>query len=223
MEEHHNSIFRSFADVETVKSDQKISEIRISRQAGGFAFEFWCNGGDLNDIESLVHSFDGMLGKKTVPDAAIDPETESVAKANVIAQVLDNARQLSEAPASDIWAKPLEERLQLAKQWHEEVGVALIADQAIEVHRRHQAALRRLQQVRMDSDAHRFSQQDVIGLTTTACAKYWPLLSKLGLQTVICEEAGEVIEAHSLCTLFPTIKHAIFIGDPLQLRFEPLS
>jgi len=27
-----------------------------------------------------------------------------------------------------------------------------------------------------------------------------------------------VLEAHSLCSLLPTLEHAIFIGDPLQLR-----
>ena len=41
----------------------------------------------------------------------------------------------------------------------------------------------------------------------------------LGLQTVICEEGGEVMEAQTLCTLFPAVQHAIFIGDPLQLRY----
>jgi hypothetical protein len=59
----------------------------------------------------------------------------------------------------------------------------------------------------------------VIGLTTTACAKYWDLLKTLGIKTVICEEAGEVMEAHTFNTLVPSIEHAIFIGDPLQLRY----
>lgn len=45
------------------------------------------------------------------------------------------------------------------------------------------------------------------------------MLNQLDLQTVICEEAGEVMEAQTLCTLFPSVKHAIFIGDPLQLRY----
>ena len=62
------------------------------------------------------------------------------------------------------------------------------------------------------------SIEDVIGMTTTACAMNWPTLSQIGLKVVICEEAGEVMEAQSLCTLFPTVEHAIFIGDPLQLR-----
>ena len=55
-------------------------------------------------------------------------------------------------------------------------------------------------------------------MTTTACAMNWPTLKQLDLQVVICEEAGEVMEAQTLCTLFPSVKHAISIGDPLQLR-----
>ena len=56
-------------------------------------------------------------------------------------------------------------------------------------------------------------------MTMTACARNSSLLHKLDLQAVICEEAGEVMEAQTLCTLFPSIQHAIFIGDPLQLRY----
>ena len=55
-------------------------------------------------------------------------------------------------------------------------------------------------------------------MTMTACAMNSSLLHKLDLQIVICEEAGEVMEAQTLCTLLPSIQHAIFIGDPLQLR-----
>ena len=57
-------------------------------------------------------------------------------------------------------------------------------------------------------------------MTMTACAMNSSLLHKLDLQVVICEEAGEVMEAQTLCTLFPSIQHAIFIGDPLQLRYD---
>ena len=60
--------------------------------------------------------------------------------------------------------------------------------------------------------------EDIIGLTTTACAMHWPTLEQLRLQVVLCEEAGEVMEAETLCTLFPSVEHAISIGDPLQLR-----
>jgi len=35
---------------------------------------------------------------------------------------------------------------------------------------------------------------------------------------MICEEAGEVLEAHLLTALLPSVEHAILIGDHLQLR-----
>lgn len=60
--------------------------------------------------------------------------------------------------------------------------------------------------------------EDVIAMTTTACAMHWPILQRLGIQIVICEEAAEVMEVESLCTLLSSVEHAISIGDPLQLR-----
>ena len=71
-----------------------------------------------------------------------------------------------------------------------------------------------------DASRLTLNAEQVIGVTTTACAKFWPLLNRLGIQVVICEEAGEVMEAHTICSLFPSTQHAIFIGDPLQLRYE---
>src|SRR5882757_4403173 len=35
---------------------------------------------------------------------------------------------------------------------------------------------------------------------------------------MLAEEAGQVLEAHILGTLVPSIEHLILIGDPLQLR-----
>jgi len=35
---------------------------------------------------------------------------------------------------------------------------------------------------------------DVIGLTTTGLARYAPLLDRVASKTLICEEAGEVLE-----------------------------
>ena len=35
---------------------------------------------------------------------------------------------------------------------------------------------------------------------------------------MLAEEAGQVLEAHILGSLVPSIEHLIMIGDPLQLR-----
>ncbi|KAF5338167.1 hypothetical protein D9758_014721 [Tetrapyrgos nigripes] len=44
------------------------------------------------------------------------------------------------------------------------------------------------------------------------------LMKSLSPQVMVVEEAGQVLEAHILGTLVPSIEHMILIGDPLQLR-----
>lgn len=61
-------------------------------------------------------------------------------------------------------------------------------------------------------------QANVVGVTTSGLARNLPLLSNLNCKVLICEEAGEVLEAHLLTSLLPSIQHAIFIGDSQQLR-----
>lgn len=59
---------------------------------------------------------------------------------------------------------------------------------------------------------------DVIGVTTTGLAKRISVLQHINAKVVICEEAGEVLEAHMLSTLIPSVEHLIQIGDHQQLR-----
>lgn len=40
----------------------------------------------------------------------------------------------------------------------------------------------------------------------------------LSPRVLLVEEAGQVMEAHILGSLVPSIEHLILIGDPLQLR-----
>jgi hypothetical protein len=59
---------------------------------------------------------------------------------------------------------------------------------------------------------------DIIGVTTTGLSTYRSALCQLGSKVVICEEAGEVLEAHLLAALMPSVEHLILIGDHQQLR-----
>lgn len=59
---------------------------------------------------------------------------------------------------------------------------------------------------------------DIIGLTTTGLARNIDLLRRVKAQTLVVEEAGEVIEAHMLTALLPSLEHVILIGDHQQLR-----
>ncbi|KAK6850516.1 hypothetical protein PG987_000150 [Apiospora arundinis] len=59
---------------------------------------------------------------------------------------------------------------------------------------------------------------DVIGITTTGMARDVSLLRGLRSKIVLCEEAGEVLEAHVVSALLPSVEHFIQIGDHQQLR-----
>ncbi|KAF5861160.1 hypothetical protein ETB97_000534 [Aspergillus alliaceus] len=61
-------------------------------------------------------------------------------------------------------------------------------------------------------------QADVVGITTTALARYIETLRRVGTKVIICEEAAEVMEAHVISALMPGVEHFIRIGDHRQLR-----
>lgn len=67
-------------------------------------------------------------------------------------------------------------------------------------------------------DLRTLSDANVVGITTSGLARNLPLLRKLSSKVIVCEEAGEVQEAHFLTALLPSIEHLILIGDHLQLR-----
>lgn len=58
----------------------------------------------------------------------------------------------------------------------------------------------------------------VIGVTTSGLARNLNMLRRLRSKVVLCEEAGEVQEAHLLTALLPSVEHAVLIGDHMQLR-----
>lgn len=61
----------------------------------------------------------------------------------------------------------------------------------------------------------------IIGATTTGAAKNRKTLEQIGCRVLIVEEAAEVLEAHIVSAMLPTIEHAILIGDHQQLRPNP--
>ncbi|RAH44654.1 P-loop containing nucleoside triphosphate hydrolase protein [Aspergillus brunneoviolaceus CBS 621.78] len=59
---------------------------------------------------------------------------------------------------------------------------------------------------------------DVIGVTSTGLARNLEMLRRLPSKVLVCEEAGEVLEAHLLTSLLPSLEQVILIGDHQQLR-----
>ncbi|KAL9127763.1 MAG: hypothetical protein Q9217_003421 [Psora testacea] len=212
---HDPSVLANFTELETVDQG-KLSDIRLARKAGGFAYEFWCSGGDLKDVERLLEHFNNMVGSNPFLDVDDDAITTKHRVATDICCNADTVKQ--RASPHDLWAVSLREREKLLESWKENIEPRTILDRTAEIHRRHYLATHRKRAVFDDIDARSLANQDIIAMTTTACARQCATLKQLGIQTVICEEAGEVMEAQFLCSLFPTVEHAISIGDPLQLR-----
>ncbi|KAL1846495.1 hypothetical protein VTK73DRAFT_279 [Phialemonium thermophilum] len=138
----------------------------------------------------------------------------------------ENNVALEEAELSDVvleetetnpWSLSPRERERLYRHWQERHRRTL-ADQILAAHEAWRSARAQMDCVHREVDGRCLRQAQVIGVTTTGLARHVELLRKLRCKVVVCEEAGEVLEAHLLTALLPSVEHAILIGDHLQLR-----
>ncbi|KAL8785967.1 MAG: hypothetical protein Q9213_003043 [Squamulea squamosa] len=213
-------LYSDFSRYESPRA-QKVSDIRQGRsEAGGYAFEQWSIGKDLTDTEEFSRSAGSFFSKSTAESQSMDGSTDSGCSSLDLS--LNPPRIPVPYPYDDlgqsVWSMPMDVRAAWITRWKSELDSSSPIDKLAEIQRRYLEAKRIKRELFDQSDAKGLANQEVIGLTTTACAKYWPILKSLDLETLICEEAGEVSEAQTITTLLPSIKHAIFIGDPLQLR-----
>ena len=151
-------IFEDLSRVEHMDEYEKLSNLRVARQAGGFAYEHWASGGDLRDIESLIDCFDTILGQnnlspqKSSLHGEYSPTSELKARNSVADKVRSNARRIHTERSPGAWTMPLEERKALIQTWEDDVGPLIVVDQVIEIHQRYQWALSRVGHVRDDMD-----------------------------------------------------------------------
>ena len=82
----------------------------------------------------------------------------------------------------------------------------------------HNDACAELEELRAEAKADLMEEAKVIACTTTSAARNAVLLASVQPTTIIVEEAAQILEAHILATLQPSVKRIILIGDHLQLR-----
>ncbi|KAL2838452.1 hypothetical protein BJY01DRAFT_258037 [Aspergillus pseudoustus] len=93
-----------------------------------------------------------------------------------------------------------------------------IIDEILDDFREDNALAKQIRDVYDEVDRRVLEGADVIGVTTSGLARRIPVLRHIDCQVVICEEAGEVLEAHMLSALIPSVQHLIQIGDHQQMR-----
>ena len=136
------------------------SDIRLARSAGGFVYEYWCQGGDIADIEKLLNIFDTMLGPVMLDN---DSGGKNRARERVLATINQNAQRANTVVAGqDIWKLPLVEREFMTKRWKTEINPWSLLDQTVEIHSRHLIALDARAQARNEVSKRCLEQRKIL-------------------------------------------------------------
>jgi AAA domain len=180
-------------------------------------FRYWADGGDLGNncqFQSLFKFLPNAHSGTAQGDQQPSPKDVFNEFCGAVGQ------QHAAAGAQSIWRIPPVERQTYIDSWVGEVDAEQLSEELAIKFDSHQHYIKAQRKIKRQRDLRVMLQHNVIGVTTTACASQWELINAVEPEIVICEEVGEVMESHSLCALWPSIKHVIFIGDPLQLRPE---
>lgn len=117
----------------------------------------------------------------------------------------------------DVWRLPVFERRRLYRVWVWR-RYRTAQNSLAEWCERYARVQRQLATLTRDLQLQILGRASVIGMTTTATAKYQNLIHALKPEIVIVEEAAEVLESHLVTALTSSVKQLIAIGDHQQLR-----
>lgn len=118
-----------------------------------------------------------------------------------------------------VWGLTRSERCRLETHWRETIATQR-AQGLKDNLEQFDNIERTLQKQYKETDKRVLESAGVIGVTTTGLAANSELLRSLPSKVLLIEEAAEVLEAHTITALLPSIEHAILIGDHLQLRAQ---
>ncbi|KAG1185790.1 hypothetical protein G6F36_006673 [Rhizopus arrhizus] len=117
----------------------------------------------------------------------------------------------------DVFMWPLAARLKAHKRWIE------LRNQGLEAALRHLMTRyteisKEIRTIMAKFEAKVCRENRVVGMTSTAAAKYHDLLEEMRPRILIVEEAAEMLESHIISALTTSLEHLILIGDHQQLR-----
>lgn len=116
-----------------------------------------------------------------------------------------------------MWRMDVHQRVAMAEEWRaewEDSAHMTITDELDE----YNDCVEKAEEINNASMLRILQCAKVVGITTTGCAMHQALIRALAPEIVVCEEAGEVLEAHLLACLSQSTQQVIQIGDHMQLR-----
>ncbi len=117
---------------------------------------------------------------------------------------------------NSIWRMSRVERKNLHDYWRTKIQEELINELSF-LQKSHDEKRQEMNDIYDEGRRRILLGSDVIGMTTNGAAKFQSLIRSIGPKIIVCEEAGEVLEAHILSALTRSTQHLILIGDPNQL------
>ncbi|CAG8614227.1 15877_t:CDS:10, partial [Racocetra fulgida] len=108
-------------------------------------------------------------------------------------------------------------RAAMHNKWRQK-RLDFVNNKLYELNKKYSKLCEQIKYERIREDLMILKDARVVGMTTTAAAKYHELIMNLEPKILIVEEAAETVESHIITALTPTIEHLILIGDHKQLR-----
>ncbi|KAH8998206.1 hypothetical protein EDB86DRAFT_3148849 [Lactarius hatsudake] len=185
-------------------------------------YGFWKYARDIEFIWPLPSFSNGATGEeRTDPDPRITFFNEHGLEGQIPLVPIGNRSVQQLTGVFNVWSMSLRERQCLAESWEDEMRKE--AYDSLLSHFNHQRtqykdACKVYEDLRDEARRRLLSSTDLIACTTTGAAKLVSLLTSVGPKVLMVEEAGQVLEAHILASLVPSVEHLICIGDPKQLR-----
>ncbi|PFH58340.1 hypothetical protein XA68_13854 [Ophiocordyceps unilateralis] len=108
-------------------------------------------------------------------------------------------------------------RRQLHNSWLKQTHQQHLEDYLVAVEK-HAQLQKEVDNLEDESKRNVVRSRRVIGCTTTGAAMYQSIITAAQPDFVLVEEAGEILEAHVVAALGPSVKKLCLIGDDKQLR-----
>ncbi|CAB4430491.1 unnamed protein product [Rhizophagus irregularis] len=116
-----------------------------------------------------------------------------------------------------IWGMSIVERKKLHDHWRAKIYKKVVEKLPI-LQESHEEKCKEVNDIYDETRRQVLLNSDVIGMTTNGAAKFQNLIRSIGPRIIICDNAGEVLEAHILSVLTRSTQHLILIGDHYQFR-----
>jgi superfamily I DNA and/or RNA helicase len=159
---------------------------------------------------------DGFITQEKVPDRFkrwLQQSTQGTTQIHSLGRLQD----IIDKAKRNIWSLSDKDRKTLILHLTQEIRERII-DGILDDFREDDAFAKQIRDVYDEVNRRVLAEADVIGVTTSGLARRISVLRHIESRIVICEEAGEVLEAHMLSALIPSVQHLIQIGDHQQLR-----